>query len=152
MDVGIRNTQRPIFQYYCSHVTHKGKRVKWDFQNRTRIIGSRKRLLWSTLLHILQDEIIFYKNDKKYITFNNRGYSFVGNIYTYFHILSRHHFPIINSYLNVTMNDNNNIINPNYLLEDIKKLINKYYSVVNSLNEKNRDLTFQNLTRNTFYE
>ena len=139
----IETHKGPYLSIIAPMLYIKLKEIKKIFKTEHELLLMEK-YCYSIFFYIYyQTKLYFDENNKKFIAFNIREYSFVGNVYTYCHILSRHYFPIINEKLDVSMNDNNTIINPKNLLEDLKAIINKYYTICNSINEKTETLLFK---------
>lgn len=88
-------------------------------------------------------KLYFDEKVNKSIIFEVNGYSFVANIYTYCHILNRHYIPSLNRGLSNTMNNNLSMIDINSLLESMRDLIVKYFSVCSSLQPSKEFLLFK---------
>lgn len=105
---------------------------------------SRELYCYSVFFYIYyKAKLYFDEKEIKSLIFEVKGYSFVANIYTYCHILNRHYIPSLNRGLSNTMNNNLSMININSLLESIRDLIVKYFTICNSLHSSIEYLLFK---------
>lgn len=88
-------------------------------------------------------KLFFSERNEKGLIFEELGYQFVANIYTFCHILVRHYVPSLNGELGASMNDNIHCIDINDFLDSIKNLIDSYFKVAPVLNTNKEYLLFK---------
>lgn len=88
-------------------------------------------------------KLYFEERNHNSLIFTINGYTFVANIYTFCHILSRHYIPSLNRGLDNTMNDKLSVIDIDCLINSICNLIMKYFSVCHTLQITTENLLFK---------
>ena len=137
--------------------THKGKylsiiapMVRQKLKEISAVTSSNKERLsreiycYSVFFYIYyKAKLYFDEKRNKALIFNANGFVFVGNIYTFCHILSRHYIPSLNRELDNTMNEMLSIIKIDGLMDSIRNLILNYFSVCPTIQATTEYLLFK---------
>ena len=137
--------------------THKGKylsviapMVQQKLKEISAVSSSDKERLSRELYCYAVFFCIYYKaklyfdeRRNEALIFDIDGFIFVGNIYTFCHILSRHYIPSLNRGLDNTMNPMLSIIKIDGLMDSIRNLITKYFSVCHTIQTTTEHLLFK---------
>lgn len=86
--------------------------------------------------------LYFEEKGQTFHTFSLFGYTFISNIYTYCHILSRHYIPSLNIGLENTMNSDIPCIDLDHFLESIQNLVISYFNASPCLDTTKEYLLF----------
>lgn len=99
--------------------SRKNKRGKASIVKKTVFI-------YATFFHIYyRVKLFFDEKPKPYIIRNVNGFDIVFNVYSFVHILSRHYYPNMNKDIGISLNAELEIIDLDYLPDEILELIDK---------------------------
>lgn len=94
----------------------------------------REKYCYAVFFYVYYKAKLYFEEKKeKYLEFEEHGYKFIANIYSYCHIFTRHYVPSLNRGMSNTINADIPCIDINNFLESIKKLVDIYF-------EKNHNL------------
>lgn len=106
--------------------------------------NNREKYCYAVFFYVYYKAKLYFEEKKeKCILFNELGYKFVANIYSYCHIFTRHYVPSLNRDMPNTMNNEIPYININRFLESIKNLIDIYFKKCPNLNSNKEYLLFK---------
>lgn len=108
------------------------------------LFQSRVNQLKLTSFHIYYTVVYFFdEKGKSYITFQVLGETWVINVYSYVHILSRHYMPGVNSFdVGRSFNENLPIVDVKKLPYSIRNIILQYLSVKARISKNDEYLIF----------
>ena len=110
-------------------LNRKLKTIKDNCQSEKEYKNREKYCYASFFWIYYRARLYFEEKGQTFHTFSLLGYTFVSNIYTYCHILSRHYIPSLNIGLENTMNSDIPCIDLDHFLESIQNLVVSYFNV-----------------------
>ena len=123
----VQKGKGPYFVVIKPLLNRKLKELKNNCKTEQEYKG-REKYCYAVFFWIYyRARLYFEEKNQKFLTFNVLGYTFVANIYSYFHVFSRHYVPSLNVGLGNTMNSDIPCIDINNFLESIKRLVLKYF-------------------------
>lgn len=105
---------------------------------------AREKYCYAVFFHIYYKAKLYFEAIKnKYLSLDIGDYTFVYNIYSYTHILSRHFYPSLNRGLGVSINTQSCGIDLNDVGGSILKHLDTYFTYCTELNECKEYLLFK---------
>ena len=104
---------------------------------------SREKYCYAVFFHIYYKAKLYFDGIRdKYLSLDIRGWTFVFNIYSYTHILSRHFYPNLNRGLGISLNTQSCGIDLHDVGGSILKHIDTYFTYCRELNESKEYMLF----------
>jgi hypothetical protein len=105
---------------------------------------SREKYCYGVFFYVYyKAKLYFEEKTEKSLVFEELGYKFVANIYSYCHIFTRHYVPSLNRGMSNTMNRDIPHIDTNTFLDSIKGLVRLYFERSTNLDSNKEYLLYK---------